>query len=152
MSSSAVEQVRQQLNSRMIIKTDNSGTLMKSIASTRVGGLITLLGVLTPNDKIPAEFIPSILFGAKISEFLSFPYPPYTNWLRFPVRGTAGFSRDAVIEFVQFVEANNIKPVIAQEFAFDDVVQAFEALQQQKAVGKIVVKIADEYGAETGDE
>jgi NADPH:quinone reductase-like Zn-dependent oxidoreductase len=53
---------------------------------------------------------------------------------------------------VQFVEANNIKPVIAQEFAFDDVVQAFEALQQQKAVGKIVVKIADEYGAETGDE
>jgi len=42
------------------------------------------------------------------------------------------------------VEANKIKPAIAQEFAFDDVVQAFEALQQQKGVGKIVVKIAEE--------
>jgi len=46
---------------------------MKSIASTRVGGLITLLGVLTPNDTIPAEFIPSILFGSKISELALFP-------------------------------------------------------------------------------
>jgi NADPH:quinone reductase-like Zn-dependent oxidoreductase len=40
--------------------------------------------------------------------------------------------------------ANNIKPVIAQEFAFDEMVHAFEALQKQKAVGKMVVKIADE--------
>jgi NADPH:quinone reductase-like Zn-dependent oxidoreductase len=43
-----------------------------------------------------------------------------------------------------FTSANNIKPVIATEFGFEDMVQAFEALQKQNAVGKIVVKIADE--------
>jgi D-arabinose 1-dehydrogenase-like Zn-dependent alcohol dehydrogenase len=61
-----------------------------------------------------------------------------------PVRGTVGFSRDAVAEFARFAEANNIKPVIAQEFTFEQTVQAFEALQKQNAVGKIVVNIADQ--------
>jgi hypothetical protein len=41
---------------------------MKSIAATRMGGLITLLGILTPNEAIPEEFVPSVLFGAKISK------------------------------------------------------------------------------------
>jgi hypothetical protein len=40
---------------------------MKSITSTRTGGLISLLGILTPNAPIPEEFVPSVLFGAKIS-------------------------------------------------------------------------------------
>jgi NADPH:quinone reductase-like Zn-dependent oxidoreductase len=60
------------------------------------------------------------------------------------VRGQTGFSRDALAEFAAFTSANNIKPVIATEFGFEDMVQAFEALQKQNAVGKIVVKIADE--------
>jgi hypothetical protein len=34
--------------------------------------------------------------------------------------------------------------VVAQEFAFGDVVGAFEALERQKSVGKIVVGIAEE--------
>lgn len=53
------------------------------------------------------------------------------------------FSRDAVAELAQFVEANNIKPVIAQEFEFEQVVEAFAALQKQNAVGKIGIKISD---------
>jgi D-arabinose 1-dehydrogenase-like Zn-dependent alcohol dehydrogenase len=60
------------------------------------------------------------------------------------VRGQTGFSRDALSEFSAFVAANGIKPVIAQEFAFGDMVAAFEALQKQNSVGKIVVKIAEE--------
>ena len=39
---------------------------MKSITSTRTGGLISLLGLLTPNAPIDAAFVPSVLFGGKI--------------------------------------------------------------------------------------
>ncbi|KAF2830074.1 alcohol dehydrogenase superfamily, zinc-containing protein [Ophiobolus disseminans] len=109
-----------------VVETGGAGTLMKSIASTRSGGQITLLGILTPNAPIPAEFTPSVLFGAKT------------------IRGQTGFSRDAVAELSAFVAAHSIQPVIAQEFAFSDMVAAFEALQKQNSVGKIVVKIADE--------
>jgi NADPH:quinone reductase-like Zn-dependent oxidoreductase len=60
------------------------------------------------------------------------------------VRGQTGFSRDALAEFAAFAEANDIKPVIAAEYPFGDMVEAFEALQKQNSVGKVVVKIADE--------
>jgi hypothetical protein len=44
---------------------------MKSIASTRMGGLITVLGILTPNAPISADLVPSVLFGAKIGKNLN---------------------------------------------------------------------------------
>ena len=45
---------------------------------------------------------------------------------------------------MKFVEENGIKPVVAETFAFDEAVGAFEALQTQSAVGKIAVKISDD--------
>lgn len=51
-----------------VIETGGAGTLMKSINSTRPGGIISLLGILTPNEAISAAFVPSVLFGAKIGE------------------------------------------------------------------------------------
>jgi NADPH:quinone reductase-like Zn-dependent oxidoreductase len=48
-----------------VIETGGAGTLMKSINSTRVGGLISLPGVLTPNAPIDESFIPSILYSAR---------------------------------------------------------------------------------------
>lgn len=49
-----------------VIETGGSGTLMKSINATRQAGLISVLGILTANAPLPAELVPSILFGAKI--------------------------------------------------------------------------------------
>ncbi|CAG5158200.1 uncharacterized protein ALTATR162_LOCUS5034 [Alternaria atra] len=108
-----------------VIETGGAGTLMKSVNSTRPGGLISLLGILTPNEAISAAFVPSVLFGAKI------------------VKGCTAFSRDTLAEFAKLVDANVIKPVIAQSFDFSQMVEAFQALQKQNAVGKIVVKISD---------
>ena len=51
-----------------VIETGGAGTLMKSVNSTRPGGLISLLGILTPNEAISAACVPSVLFGAKIGE------------------------------------------------------------------------------------
>lgn len=57
------------------------------------------------------------------------------------VKGCVAFSRDATAEFAKFVEEHHIKPVIAKEFGFDGAVDAFNTLERQDAVGKIVVKI-----------
>lgn len=59
------------------------------------------------------------------------------------MKGCTAFSRDTSEEYVRFSEANNIKPVIAEIFEFGQVVEAFEVLQKQNSVGKIVVKIDD---------
>jgi NADPH:quinone reductase-like Zn-dependent oxidoreductase len=53
-----------------VIETGGAGTLMKSLAATRMGGQITLLGILTPNAPIPEEFVPSVLFGAKTGRLI----------------------------------------------------------------------------------
>jgi D-arabinose 1-dehydrogenase-like Zn-dependent alcohol dehydrogenase len=55
-----------------------------------------------------------------------------------------GFSREATTEFVQFVQACGLKPVIARSFDFEHVVDALEALQKLNAVGKIVVQISED--------
>ncbi|KAF2740968.1 putative alcohol dehydrogenase [Polyplosphaeria fusca] len=109
-----------------VIEVAGAQTLMQSVAATRPGGLISIIGILTDADTIPAAFVPAMLFGAKI------------------VKGIMGFSRDASAEWIRFSEANGIKPVVAQVFEFDQAIEAFETLQKQNAVGKLVVKIGTE--------
>jgi D-arabinose 1-dehydrogenase-like Zn-dependent alcohol dehydrogenase len=60
------------------------------------------------------------------------------------VKGCVAFSRDATAEFARFAEQYGIKPVVARNSTFDAAVDAFEALQNQTEVGKIVIKISDE--------
>ncbi|KAF2116646.1 hypothetical protein BDV96DRAFT_645064 [Lophiotrema nucula] len=107
-----------------VIEVGGATTIMQSVAATRPGGLISVIGILTQAESIPAAFVPAVLFGAKI------------------VKGCTAFSRDTSAEFVKFAEANNLKPVIAKTFGFGEVVEAFQELQKQNAVGKLVVKIS----------
>ncbi|KAI4632372.1 uncharacterized protein J4E87_001844 [Alternaria ethzedia] len=129
-----------------VIETGGAGTLMKSINSTRVGGLISMPGVLTPNAPIDAAFVPSILFTAKTGKPLTISpgsnakYADNEN----TVKGCCAFPRNAVVELAQFVEAHGIKPVVAHEYAFDQTGEAFEMMAKQSAVGKIAVKIGGE--------
>ena len=117
--------------------------MMKSINSTRVGGLISMPGVLTPNAPIDAAFVPSILFTAKTGK--PFTISPRSNTKyadnENTVKGCCAFPRNAVVELAQFVEAHGIKPVVAHEYAFDQTVEAFEMMAKQSAVGKIAVRI-----------
>jgi len=59
------------------------------------------------------------------------------------VKGWVAFSRDTTEEFVKFVEANDIKPVIAKTFEFGEAVEALETLQSQSLAGKIVIRIGE---------
>jgi D-arabinose 1-dehydrogenase-like Zn-dependent alcohol dehydrogenase len=60
------------------------------------------------------------------------------------VRGLVAFSKDASAEFVRFSEANGFNPVVSQIFEFDQAIQAFEAMEKQNSVGKLIVKIDEE--------
>ncbi|KAF2689634.1 putative alcohol dehydrogenase [Lentithecium fluviatile CBS 122367] len=109
-----------------VLEVGGAQTLIKSINSTRAGGLVSLIGILSESGTLPKEVIPAVLFGGKI------------------VKGCVAFSRDITAEFVQFTGEHGIKPVIAKEYGFDEVVQAMETLQKGEAVGKVVVNIGEE--------
>lgn len=45
-----------------VIELGGAQTLMKSVASVRIGGLISVIGILSASEDIPGELIPSLLF------------------------------------------------------------------------------------------
>lgn len=61
------------------------------------------------------------------------------------VKGCLASSRDAMVEIARFAEEHDIKPVVARDFRFDDVVKAFEAPRSQTGVGKIMIKVSGEW-------
>ncbi|KAJ4293459.1 hypothetical protein N0V90_008742 [Kalmusia sp. IMI 367209] len=103
-----------------VIEVAGAKTLLKSINSTRPGGLISLIGILSEAEDLPKELVPSVLYSGRI------------------IKGCCAFTRDATAELARFVEEHNIKPVIAKEFDFEDTLEAFEAIQKQNAVGKFL--------------
>ncbi|KAF3037133.1 hypothetical protein E8E12_008046 [Didymella heteroderae] len=108
-----------------VIELGGARTLLKSVNSVRKGGLVSLIGILSAPQDLPADIVPALLFGGKI------------------VKGCVAFSRDTTAEFARFAEQHGIKPVVAREFAFDDAVKAFEQLQNQTEVGKLVIRISE---------
>jgi NADPH:quinone reductase-like Zn-dependent oxidoreductase len=56
-----------------VIEVGGAATLMKSLASVRNGGLISVIGILTAAAPLPAEFVPTVLFGGKIGKSSYFP-------------------------------------------------------------------------------
>lgn len=59
------------------------------------------------------------------------------------MKGCVAFNRDATAEFAKFAEQHHIKPVVGKTFAFGDAIEAFQALQSQTEVGKVVIKVGD---------
>lgn len=51
-----------------VIELGGARTLMKSINSVRAGGLVSLIGILSAPQDLPAEIVPSLLFGGKTCE------------------------------------------------------------------------------------
>lgn len=112
-------------------------TLMKSVHSTRVGGLISLIGILTEMENLPAEFVPDLMYSGRIGRFLDIFKGFCCSYS--VVKGCVAFSRDALADFARFVEEHGIKPVIARTFEFAQAVDAYDVA-------------ASEYGGEDRDQ
>ncbi|WP_436717641.1 NAD(P)-dependent alcohol dehydrogenase [Roseiconus lacunae] len=103
-----------------VIEVGGAGTFEKSIASAKVSGRVSLIGVLTGNpDQNPS--------------------PMMALFKRLTVQGIYVGSRAMFEAMNRAIEVNQLRPVIDTQFSFDDVPAAYEHLKSAKHFGKIVI-------------
>lgn len=102
-----------------VVEVGGPGTLQRSIASARLGGIVTLIGVLTRGQIDPL----AILGGGVI------------------VRGVFVGSRAMFDDMNRAIAASRIAPVIDRTFPFADAPAAYRHLKSAAHVGKVVIEI-----------
>lgn len=103
-----------------VIEVGGAGTLERSLASTRVSGRISLIGVLTGQPERN-------------------PSPMLVLFKRLTLQGVYVGSRAMFEAMNRLISEKHIEPVIDQTYAFDNVRAAYKALSQGKHFGKIVI-------------
>ena len=101
----------------VIVETGGAGTLEKSIAATRVGGCIALIGVLTGGDIDPVGVMRKSI----------------------RLQGVYVGNRRMFEDMNAAFELNRLRPVIDEQFGFDDARAAFHAMREAGHFGKLVV-------------
>ena len=104
-----------------VIEIGGTGTLPRSIASTRAGGHIALIGLLAQGEAID----PLAILGASCS-----------------VRGVMVGSREMFEAMNRVIALHGIAPVVERVYDFDEAPAALAALAEASHVGKLVVRIA----------
>jgi NADPH:quinone reductase-like Zn-dependent oxidoreductase len=102
-----------------VVEVGGPGTLQRSIGAVRLGGVVTLIGVLTRGTIDPL----AILGGGAI------------------VRGVFVGSRAMFEDMNRAIALHAIKPVIDRMFPFPDAPEAYQHLKAAGHVGKIVISI-----------
>jgi NADPH:quinone reductase-like Zn-dependent oxidoreductase len=101
-----------------VVEVGGAGTLDRSIKSTKVGGHVALIGVLSQGDFNPISILMKSL----------------------TVQGVFVGSRTMFENLNQALASHQIKPVIDKVFPADKIVDALEYLESGKHFGKIVLK------------
>ncbi|MGE0828368.1 MAG: NAD(P)-dependent alcohol dehydrogenase [Hyphomonadaceae bacterium] len=104
-----------------VVEVGGPGTFAQSIAASRVGGHISLIGVLTGRA---GEISTSALFSNSIT-----------------VSGVTVGSRQDQLDMIRAIEANGVKPVIDSDFPLDEIAGAFAHQMSQRHFGKICLSI-----------
>ena len=103
-----------------IVEVGGAGTLAQSIVAGRIGGHISLIGVLTG---ISGEVPTAALFSANQT-----------------LKGITVGSRSQQVDMVKGLEVNTIKPVIDRSFGLEEIAEAFSLQMSQQHFGKIVLE------------
>ena len=104
-----------------VVEVGGAGTLNKSLASVRDGGMVALIGVLA-NASDP----PSLMS---------------INTRSVTVQGIYVGSTQMFEEMVRAMDAGGVKPVIDRTFAFEEAPQAYDYMESASHLGKIVITI-----------
>jgi NADPH:quinone reductase-like Zn-dependent oxidoreductase len=104
-----------------VLEIGGAGTLARSIGATRVGGTISLIGLVARADTHP-PIMPAALDCMN-------------------VHGVYVGSRTMLEELVTACEVNAIKPIVDRVFPFTEARQAYAHLASQAHVGKVVVAV-----------
>jgi NADPH:quinone reductase-like Zn-dependent oxidoreductase len=102
-----------------VVEMGGPGTTDQSIAATRPGGTVSLIGVLTG-------------LGARID-----PHPIAIKGLR--VQGIRVGSRTMFEDMNRAIAVNGLKPVIEGVYAFEQAREALRYLQSASHLGKVVI-------------
>ncbi|PCF94442.1 zinc-dependent alcohol dehydrogenase family protein [Vreelandella nigrificans] len=100
-----------------VVEVGGSGTLPQSIDAVKIGGHISLIGILTGRE----GEIPTAKLMAKQAR----------------LQGLIVGSRRHQIEMIRAIEASNLRPVIDREFALQEIANAFRHQESGKHFGKI---------------
>ena len=102
-----------------VLEVGGNGTLERSIKSTRVGGTISLIGLLSEGQP---NILPVLLNGQTVRGIY--------------VGSTAMFEA-----MNRAISAHKIEPVIVRTFDFGAAADAYTYFAQQKHVGKVVIRV-----------
>jgi NADPH:quinone reductase-like Zn-dependent oxidoreductase len=105
----------------VVVEIGGAGTLPQSISAVRVGGHISLIGVLAG---FAGEVPTAALFGRNAA-----------------LKGITVGSRAQQLDMIQAIEANGIRPVIDSSFPLEQIAEAFRHQESQKHFGKICLEM-----------
>jgi len=104
-----------------VVEVGGSGTLTRSVNVLRVGGCVSLIGVLAG----PAEFNPSAIL------------PKRAN-----LQGISVGSRQMFEAMNRAIGVNGLRPIIDKVFGFGDAREAYKHLQSGAHFGKVVIRVS----------
>ena len=104
-----------------VLEVGGAGTLERSLRSVRVGGTVSLIGLLTNPDEQPS-ILPALLNGQTI-------------------RGIYVGSVAQFEAFARATELNALEPAIDRSFGFDAAKEAYAYFRGQSHVGKVVIRV-----------
>ena len=103
-----------------VVEVGGPGTLARSLRAIRVGGKITLIGVLAG----AAEINPMLIFSRRAN-----------------VQGISVGSTQMFEAMNRAIAASGLKPVIDKVFAFGEAPAAYRHLQSAQHFGKVVIRV-----------
>ena len=105
----------------VVVEIGGAGTLPQSISAVRVGGHISLIGVLAGFEgNVPT----AALFGKNAT-----------------LKGITVGSRAQQRDMIAAIEASNIQPVIDRTFPLEELAAAFRHQESQQHFGKICIAL-----------
>ena len=103
-----------------VVEVGGPGTLARSLRAIRVGGKITLIGVLAG----AAEINPMLIFSRRAN-----------------VQGISVGSTQMFEAMNRAIAASGLKPIIDKVFAFGEAPAAYRHLQSAQHFGKVVIRV-----------
>ena len=104
-----------------VVEVGGAGTVTKSLGAIRMGGRVSMIGVLSG----AADLNPMLIMGKRAN-----------------VQGISVGSTQMFEAMNRAITAGSLKPVIDKVFSFEDTPAAFKHLQSAQHFGKIVIKMA----------
>eukprot|EP01115_Flamella_aegyptia_P006718 TRINITY_DN27961_c0_g1_i1.p1 TRINITY_DN27961_c0_g1~~TRINITY_DN27961_c0_g1_i1.p1 ORF type:complete len:340 (+),score=106.55 TRINITY_DN27961_c0_g1_i1:53-1072(+) len=104
-----------------VVEVGGAGTFPRSLRSTKPGGHVGVIGLVAAGDENGAALT---ILGRNLN-----------------VRGVFVGSNEMYHKMNRMIEYHKIKPIVDKVFSFDEATAAYEYLQSQKHVGKVVIKL-----------